>query len=125
MRPLKLRIKGQYWDSYLYDDKLLLMRRDGILQIFSWDRLIDSMSGAAANYVEAFRHISTRGRAWYSRAVRDLIDSPEFRPSFIRAIDALSQRRMLLPIEAAHAIKTADVEVFPTTDLEIYANSLY
>lgn len=43
MLPLKLTIRGEWWDSYVYRGKLHLFSRDGRVVTLDWDRLISEL----------------------------------------------------------------------------------
>src|SRR5689334_8356994 len=72
MQPLRIRIEGKYWDSYLYNDNLVLLTRDGDLEIYSWDGVLDAVV-TSPQLRAPLRHLAARGRAWYALAVQELI----------------------------------------------------
>ena len=78
MEPLKVRLSGEYWDSYLYNDNLLLLTRDGTLEVCRWDRLLDDIDLQSQELRVPFRHLLGRGRAWYSPPVQELIHCDPF-----------------------------------------------
>lgn len=126
MRPLKIRLIGEYWDSFLYDDKLLLLTREGTLEIYSWDRILDSLE--LGESLEApLRHLAGRGRAWYGLAVQDLIHHGPIKPELVRSVQDLSKRVLKVSRDELRRKRRHEVQVdlFPSTDLEVYGSVLF
>ena len=42
MQPLKITIRGYFWDTQIYKDKLYLFDLDGSLQLIDWPKLVNS-----------------------------------------------------------------------------------
>lgn len=127
MQALRIRLQGRYWDSTLYNDRLLLVGQDGTLQAYRWDRLVRYLLPADELARVAMTHLATRARAWYGLAMKDLIGAAPARQLMLDAVTALTGRSFEVDREAllSHLDFEVGVGMFPSTDLEIYANRLY
>lgn len=126
MQPLKIRIEGRYWDSYLYNDNLLLLTRDGDLEVYSWDRVLDAIS-APSELRTPLRHLAARGRAWYALAVQELIQVSALHSHLLKNVATLASQTMRLSrAELTRRVRrTTAVGLFPSTDIEVFGNVLY
>lgn len=126
MQPLKIRIDGRYWDSYLYNDNLLLLTREGDLEIYSWDRLLDAVA-TPSELRTPLRHLAARGRAWYALAVQELIHAGGVQNHLRSYVTALtSQTLRITRADLSRKVRrTTAVELFPSTDIEVFGNVLY
>ncbi len=126
MQPLKIRIDGRYWDSYLYNDNLLLLTREGDLEVYSWDRVLDAVA-TSPELRTPLRHLAARGRAWYALAVQELIRVDGVQSHLRSYVTALtSQTLRVTRGDLTKKVRgTTAVELFPSTDIEVFGNVLY
>lgn len=124
MQALELRIPGQYWDSFLYDDRLYLFTRDGGIETYSWDRLVAGMGWSADQRPIATQFL-TRGKAWYASGMQQLLRSPATRTHFHEVIETLSGHRALSRAQLQKLqLAATDAALFPHNDIEVYYNTL-
>jgi hypothetical protein len=125
MQALKLRIHGTYWDSYLYDDRLFLVDRSGVVRRASWDQLVRQAVGD--DFDPVLEHIGTRGQAWYGLAVQDFLQEPRFRDELASRVASLSQERFTITRRDISRLErfASGLGYFPTTDIECYGSVLY
>lgn len=126
MQPLRIRIEGKYWDSYLYNDNLILLTRDGDLEVYSWDRVLDLVE-TSPQLRAPLRHLTARGRAWYSLAVQELIRADAVKSQLRSYVEALTSQtlRVTRGDLTKKVRRTVAVELFPSTDIEVFGNVLY
>lgn len=126
MQALEVSIPGSYWDSLLYDGQLYLFTRDGEIAVYNWDRLVGSIPWGSDVKPLAVQFL-TRGKAWYSPALRHLLTSPSSAEHFALLVERLTSKRYIIPkrLSAESLISQAQSPVYPHTDVETYYNSLY
>ncbi len=127
MRPIVIVLEGEYWDSYLYDDRLLLFSRDGTLRQYRWDRLLSALIPKGHSLSVPFRHLAGRGRAWYSLAVRELIEVDDVRQAMQRKAEVLAQSRLHVSLRDLSRLErnVSELELFPSTDVEVWGGVLF
>lgn len=126
MQALEVSIPGSYWDSLLYDGNLYLFTRQGDITIHNWDRLVGSMAWEADAKPLAVQYL-TRGKAWYSPALRQLLRSPSTKAHLTALTDALTSKRHIAPSGLVEASRSRQIEspAYPHTDVETYYNNVY
>lgn len=127
MQALRIRVPGRYWDSYLYNDVLYLVTRDGDLEEYSWDRLVDTLLPSDASLEQVVRHLATRGKAWYALGTRELIQHTQLGRSLRRLVKTLSAEVLTVQKSDLSSIRrgSSRISTFPTTDIECYANTMF
>lgn len=126
MQVVTIRLVGEYWDSYLYNDQLFLLSRDGVLEIYRWDELVNELA-EETEFDTELRHLITRGRAWYGLAVQNLIHGTGVRAELVRAVNSLALEPFVLSrrVLRRHLKMETEVEGFPSTDIEVFGNQMF
>lgn len=123
MRPLRMIIPGEYWDSQIYAGRLYLFRSDGALVTLNWDKLLAQLKINEDDRVLfelPFRRSDSLYRQvlMHDESVRDIV-----RKKFLRLA------RKPLVVERDHLQRNALVEqnplAFPHADSAIYSFRLY
>jgi len=127
MRALKVRIEGDYWDSIIYNDKLMLVTGEGTMEVYPWDKLVGLLISRHPDLELQLHHLLRRGRAWYALGIQDLMGHPASRSTLLAMADAAAGADLLISRKqlVAHRKAVVDVALFPTTDLECYGSKLF
>lgn len=128
MQALRLRIPGEYWDSLLYDGLLVLICRDGRVEVADWDRLIGSLPEFKDSENKAMAHaVLMRGQQWYSSQVKNLFGNQ----SISNLVKGTLAKLSSAPIDVSRkslrsaTVFTMDLPSFPTTDIECFKSVLF
>lgn len=127
MRALRVRIEGDYWDSILYNDNLMLVTASGSMEVYRWDQVVGLLINRHPDLEVQLHHLLRRGKAWYALGIQDLVAHPASRSSLLAMAEAAASadlvisRRQLAPLRR----RVVDVGLFPTTDLECFGNRLF
>jgi hypothetical protein len=126
MQAVELRIMGEYWDSFLYNDRLYLFTQEGDICVYSWDRLVRSIP-IHNNYRPLFWQFLARGKAWYMPELQALLESPKIRQEILTLRDAICAEPYYISEENLKKalIQTSSSPAHPHTDVEAFYNSLY
>jgi hypothetical protein len=131
MRPLRLSVPGQFWDSLLYRGRLYLMRLDGVAEVIDWHKAVQSLRTDASTAI-AREAAFSRSDFLYAAAYSPVLSDPEIK----RAVSQLLQQKLerlaeweleLTPRTRAKCV-VASRELpmpFPYADALIYSNRLY
>ena len=127
MRPHRLTIPGEFWDSHLYRGRLYLMHRDGAAEVIDWDKAVAEVptdESTALAKTAAF----ARSDFLYATAFSPLFADLEVRRLVEQKFERLSEwdLQIGLRIREACRIGIHDISVpFPYADALIYGNRLY
>jgi hypothetical protein len=126
MRPVEIRIPGEFWDSFIYNGRLYLFTLDGDIRTYNWERLVQSMP-IDPDYRPLFRQFLTRGQEWYSPLLQRILESPEICKTVASLTNKISGRVYEV---ASQYLVSAVQETYPSpshphTDIEGFYNVLY
>jgi hypothetical protein len=126
MQAVKISIEGEYWDSFLYNDRLYLFTAQGSIETYAWDRLIDSFS-IRPELRPLLRHFTARGRAWYSTALQELLESPDAAQALHSLTDQVTATKFEISRENLinSRISVTNSPAHPHTDVEAFYSNLY
>jgi hypothetical protein len=82
MRPLKITIRGNFWDSQLYKGRLYLWDMDNVLRVYDWDSLIASLGKNEEQLRLPLECAFSRGNLLYRASEMSVI----FRDSEVRSL---------------------------------------
>ena len=126
MQAVEVRIPGEYWDSFIYNDRLYLFSLNGDILVYRWDQLIQSFP-IKDDWRPLFWQFLSRSRAWYAPELQKILESPKIRQGISLLIDSMTAvphtvgetglRSALVDVAASPA--------HPHTDVEAFYNTLY
>jgi hypothetical protein len=125
LKPIRLTIPGEYWDSQVYSGALYLFGQSGELVTLSWDRLVEELPvptelRVAANAALLGNH------TLYEPGARQLVEDPEIGPILIKKFLRLaSELTDWQPRDLSRARTEDNLLPFPHNDSEIHYNQLY
>ncbi|HKV96032.1 MAG TPA: hypothetical protein VJR90_00890 [Gammaproteobacteria bacterium] len=128
MRPLKLTITGEYWDSFLYKGRLHLFTRNGSIETIRWDTLISDFRLNDSLLKLPFICAFLRSDYLYGAELTPLTSDAEIREIISNRFDLLAQSTFELSKDAIknHLIKEMDNKFyFPHSDIDIYTDNIY
>ena len=127
MRPVKLVIPGEWWDSLIYAGHLFLFGRDGTVRVIEWNRLIDFWD-VPPDLRIAMHCAFARGDSLYGGRWRPVVNDPDVRHILREKFDRLSRRNLVLEAQQLerHTVDRQDIGFsFPHSDIAAYARSLW
>lgn len=126
MQAVELRIPGEYWDSFVYDNFLYLFTQNGDIEVYNWDRLLQSLA-ISTNYWPIFWQFMARGRAWYKPELQTLLASPPLRQQIDEVRQAVTSKPYSISSRQLRQAltRTAPSPAHPHTDVEAFYNYLY
>ena len=127
MRPLKLVIPGEFWDSQIYAGKLYLFKRSGELVTLDWDRLISEWS-LTKRLELAMECGFTRSDLLYGDKFTILFADEEIKNIIQDKFEKLSLQHLeasVSRIDSATVGRQASPFPFPHSDVLIYNGNMY
>ncbi len=127
MRPVKLTIPGQWWDSLNYKGHLFLFDRNGDLRILKWERLIERWK-IASDLRMAITSAFVRGDSLYGARWAQLTRDPEIQEVLIRRFDRLGRHKLEASrnqLEDSTISQITPELAFPYGDIAAYAGQLW
>ena len=127
MRPHRLTIPGEFWDSHLYRGRLYLMHRDGAAEVIDWDKAVSEVptdESTALAKTAAF----ARSDFLYATAFSPLFADLEVRRLVEQKFERLSEWDLQIDLRLREACRIGMHEIsvpFPYADALIYGNRLY
>lgn len=76
MRPVRIWIKGNFWDSQIYSGELTLFGDDGAMHRIDWGNVIDSLAHRNAAIQTALRVAFSDGDLFYTPKVQRILKDP-------------------------------------------------
>jgi hypothetical protein len=126
MQAIELRISGRYWDSFLYNDRLYLFTQEGEIEIYRWDRLVQSIP-VGNDCGPLFWQFLARGKAWYMPEMQAILRSPKIYQEIKNLRDAICAEPYYISQEDLQnaLIEVAPSPAHPHTDVEAFYGNLY
>jgi len=127
MQPVKITIKGDYYDCQIYRGRLYLWTFDGALKVYNWNELVQSFIKKETDNI-AMTFCFLDGNYLYKSSLMELFKDKDFKDLLLKKFKEIEK-----PI---FELSTAELEKYifgqqetPTgilpTDTEIYSNKLY
>ena len=127
MQPLRMTIRGTYWDSQVYSGKLYLFSREGSLRTIDWDRLVESLK-VPQELGLAMHCAFLRSDYFYGNQWNMLFEDKEVKSLIQSKFSRLAERDILVSeqIVGECTLATQDSPFpFPHADTTVYRNVLY
>lgn len=127
MRPVKLFLRGEFWDSQIYSGELILFGADGALHRLNWAAVVDQLASQHSSIQTALRVAFSDGDLFYTQKVQRILRDP--------AIESVIKKQLVdlasLSISADRSVwgqhwRTGDTPFnFLPTDTDVYYNRLF
>jgi len=127
MQPVKIRIEGEYWDSFIYKGRLYLFHANGEITSIHWDELIDDWN-LHDDIKLAFSFAFNRSDYLYLPDSQILLHDPEIKSVVVQKFSRLADIEFgISRNELENYIKGQQTtpSVFPHSDIEIYKDQLF
>ncbi len=127
MQPVKITIRGDYFDCQIYRGRLYLWTFSGDLKVYNWNDLVRSFIKRDSDKI-AFTFCFLDGNYLYKSSLIELFRDSEFKELLLNKFRAIENGEYQLSEEELDQFKIGEQET-PTgilpTDTEIYGNKLY
>ncbi|RNI31957.1 hypothetical protein EFA69_05470 [Rufibacter immobilis] len=127
MRPLKISIKGDYYDCQIYRGRLYLWDFDGGLKVYDWTSIIQSLIKKETDKI-AFTFSFLDGNYLYKSSLIELFKDKDFKQLLLKKFQRLENKIFEITQNKLEKFLIGEQET-PTgilpTDTEIYSNQLY
>lgn len=127
MQPIKITIKGNFFDCQIYRGRLYLWTFDGALKVYNWNDLVYSFIKKDTDKI-AMTFCFMDGNYLYKTSLIELFKDVDFKKLLLTKFDAVSNVNFHLSEKQLEKFLFGEQET-PTgiipTDTEIYSNKLY
>lgn len=127
MQPIKITIEGDYLDCQIYRSRLYLWTMDGLLKVYNWSSLINSLPNYQNDFV-ALKLAFLDGNFLYKNELTEIFLDSEFQNLLKYKFQLLNDREYNLTVNDVdqHLFGKQDTpgNILPT-DTEIFGNNLY
>lgn len=127
MQPVKIIIKGDYYDCQIYRGRLYLWTFNGALKVYDWNKLVNSFIKKETDKI-AMTFCFMDGNYLYKSSLVELFKDNDFRKLLLRKFSRLENTVFQLSEKqlAGYLLGEQDTPsgILPT-DTEIYSNKLY
>lgn len=127
MQPLKITIWGDFWDCQIYMGRLYLWTMNGVLKVFKWENIIDSLIDRTEDRLALYCGF-TRGNYLYDESLEFIFEDPQFKSMLFKKFRSVSDKKYELSLNEIqkHLYGEQDnpFDEFPT-DTEIVNKKLY
>jgi len=127
MQPVKITIKGDYYDCQIYRGRLYLWTFDGDLKVYNWNKLIHSLIKKETDKI-AMTFCFLDGNYLYKSSLIELFKDNDFKKLLLRKFQRIEKNNFQLNEKELDQYIWGEQKT-PTgilpTDTEIYSNKLY
>lgn len=127
MQPVKISIKGDYYDCQIYRGRLYLWTFDGALKVYNWNELVQSFIKKETDKI-AMTFCFLDGNYLYKSSLIELFKDPDFKKILMEKFNQIEKLELELNEKELEKFLFGEQET-PTgiipTDTEIYSNKLY
>lgn len=127
MRPVKLTIIGSYWDSFIYEGKLLLFTINGSIRTLNWDILPELLAIRDTDLL-AFNISFNESNLLYDKSTSKLLTDHDLKHMILSKFGQLTDSQLVfnpkLPIYN-QANEIDNLFPFPHADVEVYNRTMY
>ncbi|MFB9107752.1 hypothetical protein ACFFVK_04110 [Flavobacterium gyeonganense] len=127
MQPVKISIKGDYYDCQIYRGRLYLWTFDGALKVYKWNELVQSFIKKETDKI-AMTFCFLDGNYLYKSSLIELFKDPDFKRILLKKFNKIEKLSLELTEKELEKFLFGEQDT-PTgiipTDTEIYSNKLY
>lgn len=127
MLPIKITIKGDYYDCQIYRGRLYLWTFNGDLKVYNWNELVQSFIKKDTDKI-AMTFCFLDGNYLYKSSLIELFKDSDFKNLLLNKFNAIEEPTFELSEKELQKYLFGEQET-PTgilpTDTEIYSNKLY
>lgn len=127
MQPVKISIKGDYYDCQIYRGRLYLWTFDGSLKVYNWNELVQSFIKKETDKI-AMTFCFLDGNYLYKSSLIELFKDSDFKNILLQKFNQIEKLNLYLEEKDLQKFLFREQET-PTgiipTDTEIYGNKLY
>jgi hypothetical protein len=127
MQPVKITIKGDYYDCQIYRGRLYLWTFDGDLKVYKWNEIVQSFIKKDTDKI-AMTFCFLDGNYLYRSSLIELFRDKEFKNLLLNKFTQIEKPTYQLTEKQLEKFLLGEQET-PTrilpTDTEIYSNKLY
>ena len=127
MQPIKITLKGDYYDCQIYRGRLYLWTFDGDLKVYNWKELVQSFIKKETDNI-AMTFCFLDGNYLYKSSLIELFKDKDFKNLLLKKFKEIEKPTFELSIVELEKYIFGQQET-PTgilpTDTEIYSNKLY
>ncbi len=127
MHPVKITLKGDYYDCQIYRGRLYLWTFDGDLKVYNWKDIVQSFIKKETDNI-AMTFCFLDGNYLYKSSLIELFKDIDFKNLLLKKFNAIENSTFELSFEQLDKFLFGEQET-PTgilpTDTEIYSNKLY
>ena len=127
MRPVRLLIPGEYWDSLIYKGLLFLFGRDGTIKTVDWDGLVHNLKFPTELGV-VLECAFSKGSYLYGRHWALLLSDPDIKAVITLKFAKLSETPVEVSNELLNRYTVAEQDnrfSFPHNDAHVYYDHIY
>lgn len=127
MQPVKITIKGDYYDCQIYRGRLYLWTFDGVLKVYKWNDIVHSLTKKETDKI-AMTFCFLDGNYLYKSSLIELFKDTDFKNLLLSKFSQIQKPDYQLSEKQLEQFLFGEQET-PTgilpTDTEIYSNKLY
>lgn len=127
MQPLKISIKGDYYDCQIYRGRLYLWDFDGSLKVYDWTSIIQSLIKKETDKI-ALTFSFLDGNYLYKSSLIELFKDKDFKQLLLKKFKRVEDKTFEISQKKLTKFLIGEQDT-PTgilpTDTEIYSNKLY
>lgn len=125
MRPVKVTIVGEFWDTQIYSGEIYLFSEKSSLIKIPWRTLVNNLADSNKDLQTALRVGFIDGDLFYNEKVRKILRDPTIENTIRFQLNALSERTMTVkPDQKLGATEIASPFDFMPTDTDIYYGTI-
>jgi len=127
MQPIKLTIPGEFWDSQIYSNRLLLFGSAGAVWTLEWASYVSYLASCRPDVQTALRLAFCDGELLYEPRFMEVLSDPEISRVIIRQLQSLAT--------TGHEVDGDDLNLFSSvsnspfdfvpTDTDVYRSRLF
>lgn len=127
MRPVKITIKGDYYDCQIYRGRLYLWTFDGSLKVYDWREIVNSIIKKDSDKI-AMTFCFLDGNYLYKSSLIELFKDIDFKNLLLKKFVTIENNQIELTQSSIERFLIGE-QTTPSgilsTDTEIYGNKLY
>ena len=128
LAPIKLVIPGRYYDCQIYRGKLYLWTMDGSVQVYNWNKLINSIVMPKFTFRLPFVYGYLEGNFLYDKKVACVFGEKDYQSVLLKQYQHLANKSVDLSLDELASAKLQELDM-PMNELpidtEVYANNVY
>jgi len=127
MQPVKITIKGDFFDCQIYRGRLYLWTFNGDLKVYNWNKLVQSLIKKETDKI-ALTFCFMDGNYLYNSSLIELFKDTDFKKLLVKKIKNVTRNNFNLNEKQTKkfliGVQKTPTGILPT-DTEIYSNKLY